>query len=59
MLARVLQHEIEHLDGIVFTDHISKLKASMAATKFKKAKARGMKYRSDKPTPQDFTQLPS
>jgi peptide deformylase len=58
-LAHALQHEIDHLDGIVFTDHISMLKRSLAATKFKKAKAKGMKYQSDRPEPKDFTQLPS
>jgi len=54
-LARALQHELEHLDGIVFTDHVSLLKRNLAAAKFKKAKARGMKYVSTRPEPQDFT----
>lgn len=58
-LAHALQHEIDHLDGIVFTDHLSLLKRNLAATKFKKAKARGMRYVSDRPEPKDFTQIPS
>lgn len=29
LLARCLQHEIDHLDGILFTDHLSALKRNM------------------------------
>ncbi|EDP99480.1 peptide deformylase, partial [Shewanella benthica] len=35
-LAIVLQHEIDHLQGIVFTDHLSKLKQQIALKKVKK-----------------------
>ena len=41
LLARCLQHEIDHLDGIVFTDHVSALKRGIILrkmTKLKKAK---------------------
>jgi peptide deformylase len=29
LLARALQHEIDHLDGVLFTDHLSALKRNM------------------------------
>lgn len=29
LLARCLQHEVDHLDGILFTDHLSALKRTM------------------------------
>ncbi len=42
ILATVLQHEIDHLNGVLFIDHISKLKRDMVVRKFKKlAKERG------------------
>ncbi len=37
LLATVLQHEIDHLDGILFVDHISKLKRDRVVKKFEKA----------------------
>lgn len=36
LMATCLQHEIDHLDGILFIDHISKLKRDMVVKKFKK-----------------------
>jgi peptide deformylase len=36
LLAVVLQHEIDHLDGVMFLDHISRLKRRMALKRFKK-----------------------
>jgi len=36
MLAICLQHEIDHLDGILFIDHISRLKRSLYDSKVKK-----------------------
>ena len=36
VLATCLQHEIDHLDGILFIDHISKLKRDRITRKFKK-----------------------
>lgn len=37
LLATVLQHEIDHLDGVLFVDHISKLKRDRVVKKFEKA----------------------
>jgi len=34
LLATVLQHEIDHLDGVLFIDHISKLKRDRVVKKF-------------------------
>jgi peptide deformylase len=36
--ATVAQHEIDHLDGILFIDHISRLKRDMLIRKFRKAR---------------------
>ncbi|WP_136657550.1 peptide deformylase [Nitratireductor sp. XY-223] len=42
LLATCLQHEIDHLNGVLFIDHISKLKRDMVIRKFTKlAKSRG------------------
>jgi peptide deformylase len=42
MLATCVQHEIDHLNGILFIDHISKLKRDMVVKKFTKlARQRG------------------
>ena len=42
LLATCLQHEIDHLNGVLFIDHISKLKREMVTRKFGKlAKQRG------------------
>jgi len=42
MLATCVQHEIDHLNGVLFIDHISKLKRDMVVKKFTKlAKQRG------------------
>jgi peptide deformylase len=38
LLARCLQHEIDHLDGILFVDHLSALKRTMILHKLAKAK---------------------
>jgi len=38
LLATCLQHEIEHLDGILFVDHLSRLKRGMILNKLAKAK---------------------
>ena len=49
MLATCLQHEMDHLNGVLFTDHISKLKRDRVMKKFTKlakekerARIRGM-----------------
>ena len=40
LLATVLQHEIDHLNGVLFIDHISKLKRDRVIKKFVKAAKR-------------------
>ncbi|MGZ0186754.1 MAG: peptide deformylase [Alphaproteobacteria bacterium] len=45
LLARCLQHEIDHLNGVLFIDHISMLKRNMALSKMKKLKAAGANNR--------------
>ncbi|PTM97446.1 peptide deformylase [Mycoplana dimorpha] len=37
LLATCLQHEIDHLNGVLFIDHISKLKRDMVIRKFTKS----------------------
>jgi peptide deformylase len=48
LLATCLQHEIDHLNGVLFIDHISKLKRDRVIKKFIKAAKRGDE---DKPAP--------
>jgi len=44
LLATCLQHEIDHLNGVLFIDHISRLKRDMVIKKFTKlAKGRTAK----------------
>jgi len=38
LLSTCLQHEMDHLEGVLFIDHISKLKRSIALRKLQKAK---------------------
>ena len=38
LLATCIQHEIDHLDGILFVDHVSALKRNMILRKLTKAK---------------------
>ena len=38
LLATVVQHEMDHLDGVLFIDHISSLKRNMILRKLTKAK---------------------
>jgi peptide deformylase len=45
LLSTCLQHEIDHLDGVLFVDHISALKRGMILRKLAKAK------RSNAPAP--------
>jgi peptide deformylase len=37
LLATCLQHEIDHLEGVLFVDHLSRLKRSMALKRLAKA----------------------
>ena len=41
LLATCIQHEIDHLDGILFVDHISTLKRNIILRKLVKAKRQG------------------
>ena len=36
LLAVCVQHEMDHLDGVVFIDHLSQLKKQRACTKLRK-----------------------
>ncbi len=38
MMATCIQHELDHLEGILFIDHLSRLKRSMAIKKLEKAR---------------------
>ena len=38
LLARCLQHEIDHLNGVLFVDHLSPLKRTMILRRLSKAK---------------------
>ena len=38
LLATCIQHEIDHLDGVLFIDYLSKLKKDMIIKKLKKQK---------------------
>tara|TARA_B100000131_G_C17996947_1_gene564917 strand:- start:195 stop:704 length:510 start_codon:yes stop_codon:yes gene_type:complete len=40
LLSICMQHEIDHLNGVLFIDHISKLKKKMVLQKFKKLKTK-------------------
>jgi peptide deformylase len=42
LLATCVQHEMDHLDGILFVDHISALKRNMILRKLLKAKKTGV-----------------
>ena len=41
VLAVCLQHEMDHLDGILFVDHVTALKRNMILRKLRKAKKLG------------------
>ncbi|MGL4296528.1 MAG: peptide deformylase, partial [Aestuariivirga sp.] len=41
LLATCMQHEIDHLDGVLFIDHISRLKRERVIKKFAKAQKLG------------------
>ena len=50
VLATCLQHEIDHLNGVLFIDHISKLKRDRVVKKFIKQAKRDAGEKADKPT---------
>lgn len=41
LLARVLQHEVDHLDGVLFIDRVSPLKRKMLLKRWQKVKPEG------------------
>jgi peptide deformylase len=45
-LATVLQHEIDHLDGILFIDHLGRLKRDLIRQKLRKRSRRNRKTRA-------------
>lgn len=47
LLATCVQHEIDHLDGITFVDHISRLKRDMIMRRMIKAKKTGIYEEGD------------
>jgi peptide deformylase len=47
LLATCLQHEIDHLNGVLFIDHISKLKRDRVIKKFAKAAKLAAKEKSE------------
>src|SRR3712207_6579345 len=47
LLATCVQHEIDHLNGVLFIDYLSKLKRDRVMTKFKKAAKREAGARSE------------
>ncbi|HEX5777290.1 MAG TPA: peptide deformylase [Xanthobacteraceae bacterium] len=40
LLARVIQHEVDHINGVLFIDHLSKLKRDRVTKKYTKAAKR-------------------
>lgn len=44
LMSFCIQHEIEHLDGILFTDHVSRLKRERVMKKLTKEKKQGVQY---------------
>jgi peptide deformylase len=41
LLARAFQHEIDHLDGVLFIDRLSRLKRDLVHRKIKKMQKNG------------------
>jgi peptide deformylase len=45
LMATCIQHEIDHLEGILFIDHLSRLKRNMALKKLEKARKAAIRFR--------------
>ena len=43
-LATVIQHEVDHLDGVLFIDYLSKLKRDRVIKKFRKLKRQQQQF---------------
>ena len=54
--ARAVQHEIDHLDGILFLDHVSAVKRALLVAKWKKAR-KGKKGYTKEVTPEPAGEL--
>ena len=54
--ARAVQHEIDHLDGVLFLDHLSAVKRTLLVAKWKKAR-RGKKGYLKEVTPEPAGEL--
>ena len=54
--ARAIQHEIDHLDGILFLDHLSAVKRGLLVAKWKKAR-KGKKGHLKEVTPEPAGEL--
>lgn len=48
LLGRCLQHEIDHLNGVLFIDHLSALKRSMLVKKYRQLLAEGEEESKDR-----------
>jgi len=48
LLARVIQHEYDHLEGVLFLDRISELKRKRLIEKYEKALLKGEKNKGEK-----------
>jgi len=51
LLARAIQHEIDHLDGILFLDHLSALKRQLLLSRWKKEHRGESPIKSLRPEP--------
>jgi len=48
LLATCIQHEIDHLNGVLFVDHLSKLKKDLSLKKYKKMQREKMRDMAEK-----------
>jgi peptide deformylase len=53
LFAVCIQHEMDHLDGVLFIDHLSRLKRDRAVKAVKKAKLRALEDEDDDEDPRD------
>jgi len=51
LLARAIQHEIDHLDGILFLDHLSALKRQLLVSRWRKEHRGEAPIKSLRPEP--------
>lgn len=56
LLAVALQHEIDHLDGVLFLDHLSHLKRRLAIKKYKKLRARAEEEAAEEAEKEDHNE---